>query len=125
ELIVREYDASKGKEFFISYETKNSDKMLGFVRLRLPRSTFKPYVDRGTALIRELHVYGSAVAIGKKEEHTQHKGIGKRLMAVAEEIAKKNNKNKIVVISGVGVRNYYRKLGYRLNGPYMVKKHKK
>jgi elongator complex protein 3 len=69
-----------------------------------------------------LHVYGQAVGIGKSDENkTQHKGFGKMLMAKAEEITKENGKDKLIVISGVGVRGYYRKLGYSLEGPYMVK----
>ena len=122
QLIVREYDASGGKEFFISEELSGSDKLLGFLRLRFPPRSLHPVIEEDSALIRELHVYGSAVAIGKKDEKTQHKGVGKRLMEKAEKIASDNGKNKMVVISGVGVRGYYRKLGYELEKPYMVKR---
>jgi len=120
EIIVREYEASTGKEFFISMEYNN--KILGFVRLRLPPRCLHPVITKTSALIRELHVYGQAVGIGKSDNSkTQHKGLGKKLMAKAEEIAKENSKDKIIVISGVGVRDYYRKLGYNLEGPYMIK----
>lgn len=120
QLIVREYEASGGKEFFISMEAE--DKLLGFVRLRLPPRSLHSAITSTSALIRELHVYGQAVKIGSNEnERTQHKGYGKRLMEKAEEIAKTNGKDKMIVISGVGVRGYYRKLGYELEGPYMVK----
>ncbi|MEM4637901.1 MAG: tRNA uridine(34) 5-carboxymethylaminomethyl modification radical SAM/GNAT enzyme Elp3 [Candidatus Woesearchaeota archaeon] len=120
EIIVREYEASKGKEFFISIEA--DDKLLGFVRLRFPPRELHPVITPKSALIRELHVYGQAVKIGSSEnDKTQHKGYGRRLMDKAEEIAKINGKNKIIVISGVGVRGYYRKLGYKQEGPYMVK----
>ena len=77
---------------------------------------------KDAAFVRELHVYGQLVQIGKKNElATQHKGLGKRLMKKAEEIANKNNSKKIAVISGVGVRGYYQKLGYEKVGTYMVK----
>lgn len=120
ELLVREYDASSGKEYFISMEAEN--KLLGFVRLRLVPRSIHEVITSKSALIRELHVYGTAVAIGEDgQEETQHKGFGKKLMAKAEEIAKEHGRNKIIVISGVGVRGYYRKIGYEREGPYMTK----
>ena len=72
------------------------------------------------AIIRELHVYGQEMKLGEKGE-TQHQGFGKLLMEKAEEITKQNNIKKLAVISGIGVREYYRKLGYDLEGFYMVK----
>lgn len=119
-IITREYEASDGREFFISAEA--DDRLLGFVRMRFPPRSLHPAITKKSAIIRELHVYGQAVAIGADENKTQHKGFGKQLMAKAEEIAKQNGKDKMVVISGIGVREYYRKLGYILEGPYMVKK---
>ena len=104
------YNASDGVEFFISAEI--NDSLLGFCRLRFPRNN--------TALIRELHVLGEAVSIGMKGD-VQHKGIGRKLMEIAEKVAKTYCKYKIVVISGIGAREYYRKLGYRKEGPYMTK----
>lgn len=121
QIVVREYDASGGREFFISMEA--DDKLLGFVRLRLPPRCLHPSITPTSALIRELHVYGQAVKIGSADStKSQHKGYGKRLMEKAEEIAKSHGKDKMVVISGVGVRGYYRKIGYSLEGPYMVKR---
>jgi elongator complex protein 3 len=114
------YDASDGTEFFISADTKNQDAIVGFVRMRYPDEFLRPEITKDSAIIRELHVYGTAVAIGEEGE-IQHKGVGKKLMQMAEEQAKKDGKNKMVVISGVGVREYYKRLGYRLEGPYMVK----
>lgn len=118
---VIEYDASGGKEFFISADTKKSDAIIGFVRLRYPGQFLRPEITQDSALIRELHVYGSSVPIGE-EGVIQHKGIGKTLLKMAEEQAKKDGKNKMVVIAGVGVREYYKHLGYEIEGPYMVKK---
>ncbi|HME87393.1 MAG TPA: tRNA uridine(34) 5-carboxymethylaminomethyl modification radical SAM/GNAT enzyme Elp3 [Candidatus Nanoarchaeia archaeon] len=113
------YDASQGTEFFISANTK-SDALIGFARLRYPSESRRAEISDDSALIRELHVYGTSVPVGE-EGTTQHKGIGKELMRLAEEQAKKDGKKKMIVISGVGVREYYRKLGYSLEGPYMVK----
>lgn len=102
-----EYKASKGNEIFI--QAVNKDNILfGLLRLRLQKKM--------PAMIRELHVYGPVVELGKKdEEKFQHKGLGKELMAEAEKIAKKAGFKSIRVISGVGVREYYRTLGYELD----------
>lgn len=128
-FFVRDYDASHGKEFFISIEDEKNDVLLGFCRLRFPCNQMRKEMTKRTALIRELHVYGAAAALGEKEKGTkmhankavQHKGIGRRLLKKAEMIAAKHKKDKIVIISGIGVREYYKKLGYKKEGPYMVK----
>ncbi|MFH1849486.1 MAG: tRNA uridine(34) 5-carboxymethylaminomethyl modification radical SAM/GNAT enzyme Elp3 [archaeon] len=112
------YQASKGREFFISAE--DNDYLLGFCRMRFPSRSLRREITDGTAIIRELHVYGEAAAIGAEGE-IQHRGLGKRLLKHAEMIAKKHKKNRILVISGIGVRSYYRMLGYRRSGPYMGK----
>lgn len=117
---VTKYEASKGKEFFIAIEDKKNDLILGFCRLRFPSQQLRPEITKDSALIRELHVYGTATSIGETG-NVQHQGFGKQLMQKAEEIAKKNKKKKIIVISGIGVREYYQKIGYKLEGPYMVK----
>jgi len=106
------YNASGGKEYFIQAVSKE-DKLLGFCRLRL--------VDEGLAIVRELHVYGELVSVGG-EKKVQHAGLGKILLGEAEEIAKNENYDILKIISGVGVRGYYRKLGYRLHETYMEKK---
>ncbi|MBI2673251.1 tRNA uridine(34) 5-carboxymethylaminomethyl modification radical SAM/GNAT enzyme Elp3 [Candidatus Woesearchaeota archaeon] len=119
-LFTEEYEASKGKEFFISIEDAERT-LVGFCRLRFPSQFLRPEITKTSALIRELHVYGTATAIGE-EGNMQHKGYGKKLMKAAEDICKKNRRDKLVVISGIGVREYYsKKLGYKLEGPYMVK----
>ncbi|MBS1266578.1 MAG: hypothetical protein MAG795_00545 [Candidatus Woesearchaeota archaeon] len=114
-----EYGASKGKEIFISAETKKA--LLGFCRLRIPAKPFRKEITKDSAGIRELHVYGVATSLHKKGA-VQHRGIGKKLMTEVEKIALDFDKKKMVVISGVGVRGYYRKLGYQRQGRYMVKK---
>jgi len=109
------YTASGGEEFFISFTDVNKKVLYGFARLRIDKNS--PIAQ---SIIRELHVYGQLVYKGS-EKKIQHAGLGKKLMAMAEDIALKNNCKNIAVISGVGVRGYYRKLGYRLKNTYLFK----
>ena len=119
---VIEYNASHGREFFIAAEDKETDILFGYCRLRFPSQILREEITKDSALIREIHVYSAAVQIGKKsDESFQHKGIGKQLMARSEEIAKGHGKNKIVVIAGIGAKQYFSKLGYTYDGPYMSK----
>ena len=74
-----------------------------------------------TAMIRELKVFGNETAIGAAAESWQHRGFGRRLVAEAERIARDEGKTRVAVTSGIGVREYYASLGYRLERPYMVK----
>jgi GNAT superfamily N-acetyltransferase len=75
---------------------------------------------RGAALVRELHVYGQLVKTSAKAKaHTaeqQHTGHGRAMMLRAEWLAAKAGCARVAVISGVGARGYYRKLGYELDG---------
>lgn len=122
QIKVVEYEASHGKEFFIAAEDNKADVLFGYCRLRFPSQFLREEITKDSALIREIHVYSAAVQIGKKSDDSfQHRGIGKQLMAKAEEIARQNGKDKMVVISGIGAREYFRKLGYGLEGIYMVK----
>jgi elongator complex protein 3 len=96
--------------------------LFGYCRLRFPSQSLRKEITKNSALIRELHIYSLAVQIGKKsKESFQHRGIGKKLMKIAEDIAKQHGKNKIVVISGIGAKQYFGKLGYKHDGPYMSK----
>jgi elongator complex protein 3 len=119
-IVEKHYLASGGNEFFISAEDTKKDLIVGFCRLRFPSSFLRKEITPGSALIRELHVYGEAVQIGETGR-IQHKGIGKELVGRAELIAATYYKNKMVVISGVGAREYFRKLSYKKEGAYMVK----
>ncbi len=122
ELKIIEYEASNGIEFFISAEDVINDVLIGYCRLRFPSQFLRPEITENSALVRELHVYSSAVQIGKKSEHSfQHRGIGKRLMEKAEEITKQHGKKKLVVLSGIGAKQYFLKLGYSYDGCYMSK----
>jgi len=121
ELRMIKYKASGGIEYFISAESKDEKILYGFCRLRLSGKTpLNPHFIRGVAMIRELHVYGELVPVGKNKK-IQHAGLGKMLMQEAEKTAKQKKYKKIAVIAGVGVRGYYRKLGYKLENSYMVK----
>jgi len=129
-LKVLEYQANQGKEFFIQAVNKEN-VLFGLLRLRLPskESLENSVISelKNAALIRELHVYGQAINLGEKNKGPgQHKGLGKKLMKKAEEIVKKESKTnpevkKIAIISGIGVREYYKKLGYNLDKYYMTK----
>ena len=117
-LNVIQYKASKGKEFFLEI-INGQDILFGLARLRISST------DKKRLIIRELHVYGQAVEIGKSGVgRIQHTGLGKWLMNESEKIAKMNKCKEISVISGVGVREYYKSLGYILDkeGIYMEKK---
>ena len=131
-----DYRASDGKEIFLQYVSKNpslslppltkgrvgagpnnssKQKLFALLRLRI--------TSDNKAIIREVHTYGKLTKIDQKDRKSpQHIGLGKKLIAEAEKIAKKEfGIEEISVISGVGVRNYYRKLGYKLKDTYMVK----
>lgn len=109
------YNSSGGQEYFISLESQDNKTLYGFCRLRIDGNS-----PVAPAIIRELHVYGELVSIGGNKK-VQHSGLGKKLLLVAEKLAIKNKCYKISVISGVGVRGYYRKQGYKLNKTYMIK----
>lgn len=125
ELIRRDYHANGGWETFLSYEDPKQDILVGLLRLRkCSEKTFRPeLISQPTSLIRELHVYGSVVPLHSRDPRKfQHQGFGSLLMEAAEQIARDEHlSEKISVISGVGVRTYYARLGYQLDGPYMSK----
>ena len=103
--------------------TDDNKHSLGFIRLFIPHTQFALAKSlAGAALIRELHVYGQVVPIGKKEKNTiQHHHFGIRLLKEAEKLSTKQGSNKIAIIAGVGTRKYYEKFGYNLIDTYMVK----
>lgn len=114
-LSRRDYQASRGREIFLTFENKMKTKLYSLLRLKISSGR--------KAIIREIHTFGQLQTIGKeKEKSPQHKGLGRKLMKEAEDIAKREFKiKKLAVISGVGARGYYRKLGYKLEDTYMVK----
>ncbi len=129
------YRTTSGDEMFLSFESNKlsrlnldnkgeKNRLVSFARLRLPdnhgNDAIIPFLH-GAALIRELHTYGRHTRIGGDGKQGQHVGFGRRLLAEAERIAIEKGYTKLAVISGIGVREYYRKLGYQLEGTYMVK----
>ena len=126
EYVRRDYTANGGWETFMAYEDVAQDMLIGLLRLRRcsTESTFRPELTcKRCSIVRELHVYGSAVPVHTRDPTKyQHQGYGMLLMQQAEWIARyEHGSERIAVISGVGTRNYYAKLGYRLEGVYMVK----
>lgn len=121
-LFRQDYKASLGKEIFLSFENKDRTKLFSLLRLRIPSRNVVIQALYGVAIIRELHTYGQAVPIYKNDSAAQHTGLGKKLLKEAERITGTEFKRKkIAVISGIGARGYYRKLGYRLKNTYMIK----
>lgn len=121
-----EYEASGGRELFLQYVSEDMNELYALLRLRVPsdKNSSHPIIClRNAAIIREVHTYGKMTGIGKSDNTSpQHTGLGKKLVREAERITNHEfGMKKIVVISGVGVRDYYRKLGYRLKDSYMVK----
>ncbi len=131
------YKASGGEEVFISLEAGNA--LFGFCRLRKPGKPFLKEIDDHTLGVRELHVYGDAAPIDSSHRNSsllriatrkrcnsgyiQHRGIGRALLAEAEKIAREEfDGRRLLVISGVGAREYYKKIGFEKEGHYMGKK---
>ena len=118
-----EYDSSHGREIFISFDDKD-ETIYGFLRLRKPSElAHRDEITSNSCIVRELHVFGKSIKIGEHEENgIQHSGLGRKLMGEAEKISKESfDAKKLLVISAVGTREYYKKLGYSLDGPYMSK----
>jgi elongator complex protein 3 len=121
------YPANEGTEIFLQYTSPDKKRLYALLRLRIPgnkelKNPFLPLLKK-SAIIREVHTYGKMTKISKRDFLSpQHIGLGKKLILEAEQIAKKEyGLKKIAVISGVGVRDYYRKIGYRKKDTYMTK----
>lgn len=146
ELFEEWYESANGREVFLTIEDTQRRAVFAFLRLRLPSTPadlrkhphyaqdnklvrYSELIEKGlpelkqAAIVRELHTYGQALNLRQtKVDASQHKGYGRMLMQAAEKIAKKEGYSRMAVISGIGVRTYYRTLGYRLQGSYMLKK---
>ncbi|MFH0967118.1 MAG: GNAT family N-acetyltransferase, partial [Methanobacteriota archaeon] len=114
------YKCCGGEERFISFVS--GDSLIGFVRLRFPGSTWRPETNEA-AFIRELHVYGMVVPIGQIGigDDRQHRKYGSELLAEAERQAGEAGFSRVAIMAGIGVRPYYRRLGYERSGPYMIR----
>lgn len=120
-----QYSAGAAEEHFLSYVTAE-DHLAGFLRLSLPHDREASAILfpelRGCAMIREVHVYGPALDIGSDSEgEAQHRGLGRRLVRRAEEIARQAGYTRLAVIAALGTRGYYRRLGFAADGLYMTK----
>jgi elongator complex protein 3 len=121
QLLTERYEACNGTEYFLSYEDVANDILIAHLRLRFPYDPHRVELKHA-ALIRDVHVYGELVGLGeRKAESWQHRGFGARLLSKAEEITTDNGYNKVAVMSGIGVRDYYNRFGFLREGPFMVK----
>ena len=125
ELVIREYNGTNSTEYFISYESPDKKILYGFLRLRINHTNEDLIYNElmYCSFIRELHVYGNLINHNDKtNKSSQHIGFGKKLIKKAEEISLTYDYiDKIAIISGVGVREYYIKQNYYLNKNYMFK----
>jgi elongator complex protein 3 len=119
------YEAGGGAEEFLSFESKGSDLLIGFLRLRIPSAEAHRPEVRGAGVVRELHIYGQQVAVGEKGVlGFQHRGFGARLLEEAERVTwEEYGRRRMAVLPGVGVRGYYRAKGYRKvpSSPFLAK----
>lgn len=119
---TQKYETSVGTEYFISYITRDN-KIAGFLRLSVPK--VKNFISeiQDSTMIREVHIYGVSQKLkSRNDQRVQHQGLGSSLISKAEDISKKNGFKKVSVISALGTRLYYLKLGYDLGKLYMQKK---
>jgi elongator complex protein 3 len=120
------YNASEGKDVFISAEDKENDVLIGYLRLRIPSTkAHRPEITSvSSAIVRELHVYGPLVPVGKRSAGAwQHRGFGAELLAEAERVARMDyDLKKLLVISALGTKQYYMRFGYSRDGVYVSKK---
>jgi len=124
ELKEIKYKSSGGIEHFLQWVTPENF-LIGLLRLRFPGRDQNEFATKDSGIVRELHVYGPAISIGESSDilgSVQHKGFGKKLLERSEELAESEGKENIIVTSGIGVRDYYRKFDYELMGPYVGKK---
>ncbi len=126
QILTEQYEASGGKEYFISAEDPKNNVLLGYLRLRVPspKAHRSEIVEVPSAIVRELHVYGPLVPVGKHvDEAWQHKGYGVRLLEEAERITKQDHDlKKLLVISALGTKRYYMRFGFEHDGPYVSKR---
>jgi len=123
-----DYEASQGNEIFLSYENKKENYLIGYLRLRKPSEfAHRPELNDGkTLIVREIKVVGELVPKDLKPNRLtqiQHRGYGKLLMENAEKISYEDfDAHKLAVISGIGAKDWFFSLGYKLDGPYVSKK---
>jgi elongator complex protein 3 len=120
-LVIFHQETQGGREYVLTFES--GEKLLSLLRLRIPQTSAPLFNElKGAAIIREVHTYGQTLQLSdRKDTASQHTGFGRQLVQKAEEIAKEHGFNKVAVISAVGTRGYYKKLGFSKEGLYMTK----
>lgn len=124
QLVRRNYEAAGGTEIFLSYEDPDLDVLFGFTRLRYPSSeAYRAEISDKSFIIRELRVYGPVVDIGERDTDAwQHLGLGEKMISAAAEIGRADfDASHMLVNSGIGVKEYYRGLGFTDKGPYLIR----
>ena len=120
--MMESYYASGGEEKFISIEDIKEDALIAYLRLRFPSDRAERSEVKDSAIVRELRVLGEALPLGKNSKRAeQHRGYGSELLSEAEKIASEEGFDRVLVISAIGTREYYSRLGYSRLGPYMAK----
>jgi elongator complex protein 3 len=126
EILTRKYLASEGEEVFISAEDVENDVLIGYLRLRIPseKAHRQEVKAKPCSIVRELHVYGPLVPVGERLARAwQHRGFGGVLLGEAERISREEfGLEKVLVLSGLGVREYFGRFGYVCDGVYMEKR---
>jgi elongator complex protein 3 len=124
-ILATPYEASEGEEIFLSAEDPENNVLIGYLRLRIPSAkAHRPEIKAlSSAIVRELHVYGPLVPVGKHLARAwQHKGYGSILLSEAERVAREDyDSKKLLVISALGTKQYYMRFGYRRDGVYVSK----
>ena len=125
EILTATEETSEGEDIFISAEDIVKDLLIGYLRLRIPSpKAHRPEISpETTSIVRELHVYGPLVPVGERSaQGWQHRGYGEALLSRAEQVSSEDyDRRKIVVLSGLGAKQYYKRLGYDYDGLYMSK----
>jgi elongator complex protein 3 len=121
DLVRLDYDASGGREIFLSFEDKN-ETLFGLLRLRV-QSALEEGLTCPQAIVRELHIYGPELPLrSRSATAVQHRGLGRALLAEAERISREEFQiHELAVLSGIGARQYYAESGYHKAGAYMIK----
>lgn len=127
-LVEERYAASGGEEAFLSLELPDLDAIVAYARVRRPSDDAWREELEGAAILREVRVLGPSLPLGSRPSdgegslEWQHRGLGRRLVEEAEGRAKGWGMDRLAVMAGMGTRAYFRRLGYSLQGPYMVKR---
>jgi elongator complex protein 3 len=125
QVSISKEKASGGEDVFISAEDPTNDVLIGYLRLRIPSDrAHRPEIPfEAASIVRELHVYGPLVPVGRRMVKAwQHKGYGEVLLSMAERISKEDyDRRKVVVMSALGTKLYYKRFGYDYDGPYVSK----